>query len=651
MASYLHPGVYVEEIPSGAKPIEGIGTSVAAFVGYAAKGPMKEPQLIFRWDDYQDRYGGIRDTGKARQGDPMGFSVLSFFQNGGTKAYVVRLAAGASQAEGYLLHPDQPPDQPEEQILKFTARNEGTWGNHLRVWLRPKDPDNQLLGLFTLEAGLVAGTEEEKYTKLERFTDLGMDPHSPDYIESKVNDASSLVYVQVQDVAQHWLGTSTSSGSLASVDVMKLNGRKMTVTLDGDASTVRTVEFATDRFSAGDKLSTVAGLIEDTVRGIVTSDANPRKNFSCKLVDDRLVLTSGSRLPKSAVVVTGPEDNTDATELLLLGVKNEGVERTGAQALSALLSQTKEQVDLDGGKDGDEPERKDYQEVLSAFLKNRDINIICLPGQHWSEDGTGNAVISDAISHAEAMKNRMVIVDASPGKELKEEADVTGLSLPTSSYTVLYHPWVRVTNPFYNAEKNPGTPRTLLIPPCGFAAGIWAKTDGQRGVWKAPAGVETSMLGLAGLEHTVEDGEQDQLNPLGINCLRKLPGYGAVIWGARTLSTKADPEWRYVSVRRTAIMIEQSVYDGIQWAVFEPNDDRLWSTLRLNIESFMNGLFRAGAFQGQKASDAYFVRCGLGDTMTQGDIDRGQVIVVVGFAPLKPAEFVIVRIQQKVGQQ
>jgi phage tail sheath protein FI len=209
---------------------------------------------------------------------------------------------------------------------------------------------------------------------------------------------------------------------------------------------------------------------------------------------------------------------------------------------------------------------------------------------------------------------------------------------------------VKVSNPYFNAEKNPGAPVTVLAPPSGFAAGMWSRIDGRRGVWKAPAGVETALLGVAGLEYQVEDGEQEQLNPLGVNCYRTLPSFGPVIWGTRTLSTNADPEWRYVPVRRTAIFIEQSVYNGIQWAVFEPNDHRLWSSLRVNIDSFMNGLFRSGAFQGQKASDAYFVRCGLGDTMTQGDIDRGQVIVVVGFAPLKPAEFVIVRIQQKVGQ-
>ena len=190
----------------------------------------------------------------------------------------------------------------------------------------------------------------------------------------------------------------------------------------------------------------------------------------------------------------------------------------------------------------------------------------------------------------------------------------------------------------------------MKVAPSAFAAGMWSRIDARRGVWKAPAGVETGLTGVAGLEFVVDDGTQDQLNPLGINCLRALPNFGSVIWGARTLATKADPEWRYVSVRRTAILIEQSVYNGIQWAVFEPNDHRLHAALRTNIGSFMDGLFRAGAFQGEKASDAYFVRCGLGDTMNQGDIDRGQVIVVVGFAPLKAAEFVIVRIQQKLQQ-
>jgi phage tail sheath protein FI len=263
----------------------------------------------------------------------------------------------------------------------------------------------------------------------------------------------------------------------------------------------------------------------------------------------------------------------------------------------------------------------------------------------------GNPILAEALAHAEEIRNRMVIIDPPPSPALEQASQVEGMGLPTSTYAVLYYPYVKVANPFYNVDTNPNAPKTLTIAPSAFAAGIWAKIDGKRGVWKAPAGLETALLGVSGLEFDVGDGEQDQLNPLGVNCLRKMPSFGPVIWGTRTLATKADPEWRYVPIRRTAIMIEQSIYNGIQWAVFEPNNHNLWASLRVNIGSFMDGLFRAGAFQGEKASDAYFVRCGLGDTMTQGDIDRGQVIVIVGFAPLKPAEFVIVRIQQKVAQQ
>jgi hypothetical protein len=292
----------------------------------------------------------------------------------------------------------------------------------------------------------------------------------------------------------------------------------------------------------------------------------------------------------------------------------------------------------------------DYRAAFAKLEKVRDISIIVLPGKAMAADGSGNIAVAEALSHCNKVGNRMVIIDPPSATELTTAAAVNALSLPTSNYSALYYPWLTIQNPFFNPDSNPAAPRTLTMAPSAFAAALWSRTDGRRGVWKAPAGVEAQLIGVAGVEFEVGDGDQDQLNPLGVNCVRKLPSFGAVIWGARTLATSAEPPWRYIPVRRTAIMIEQSIYNGIQWAVFEPNDYRLWSSLRVNIGAFMDNLFRAGAFQGEKASDAYFVRCALGDTMTQDDIDRGQVIVVVGFAPLKPAEFVIVRIQQKTLQ-
>ena len=425
-------------------------------------------------------------------------------------------------------------------------------------------------------------------------------------------------------------GTSKSSDLAApDLDLSGEAARTLTLTVDAEPAFDVVLEAA----NYTDRHQDLARLIEQQVRDHGAEDRFRR--FDAAIHDDRLVMTSGTR--GSASKLTAGGDLASALNL-------------AASTPRGACADGHFECRLAGGADGNGADDQAYGRVFAAFEKIRDISILCLPDKPWI-GGAGEPVVQAAISHAEKMKSRMVIVDPPTDQELVEEKDVTDLSLPTSTYSVLYYPWVKVTNPFFDAEFNPGVPSTVLVPPCGYAAGMWSKIDSRRGVWKAPAGVETALLGLAGTEHIVEDAEQDQLNPLGVNALRTLPGFGNVIWGARTLATKAAPEWRYVPVRRTAIFIEQSLFNGIQWAVFEPNDHNLWSSLRANIHSFMNGLHRLGAFQGAKASDAFFVRCGLGDTMTQGDIDRGQVIVIVGFAPLKPAEFVIVRIQQKVAQK
>ncbi len=652
MPSYLHPGVYIEEIPSGVKPIEGVGTSTAAFVGYTTRGPVAEPTLIFKWDTYEEKFGGIRDEAMAPVGDPMGLAVYNFFLNGGTAAYIVRIVEvdrtnpllpvpSATPAEGFLEHPID-----ATQLIKFSAVNPGEWGDAIELEFKPKPDSTEH---FILEVGVLDA--QSNFIALETFSDLTVaDDQAPDFIEGKVDDASQLVRVKVQDITPYLLGVSISQGLGDDVDFSGLNGKTLIVSVDGSD---RTFSFAADDFDTGSEITDVAAVIQTMVRGQI-QDNDAVKDFTCTAAGDQLTLTSGSRLSTSAVVVTGPGDTTDAAADLLLGVDREGTERTGQESLNQLLSGppsgTTWKVSLDDATNGNPPLRADYQDIFAAFEKYRDISIICLPGQTWNTTPEIE-IISDAIGHAEKMKSRMVIIDPPEGVLLNTEKSVKDLSFSPKTYAVVYYPWIKVSNPFYHVETNPGVPANLLVGPSGFTAGMWSKIDAKRGVWKAPAGVETSLLGVAGLQFPVEDGEQDQLNPMGINCLRSMPGFGPVIWGTRTLATKADPEWRYVPVRRTAIMIEQSIYNGIQWAVFEPNDHNLWASLRINIGSFMDGLFRAGAFQGQKASDAYFVRCGLGDTMTQDDIDRGQVIVIVGFAPLKPAEFVIVRIQQKVAQQ
>jgi hypothetical protein len=220
---------------------------------------------------------------------------------------------------------------------------------------------------------------------------------------------------------------------------------------------------------------------------------------------------------------------------------------------------------------------------------------------------------------------------------------LAGLTQSDAMNSAFFFPWVLAPDPLQEGALR-------QFPPSGFVAGVYARTDATRGVWKAPAGSEASLNGASGLAITMSDAENGQLNPVGVNCLRTLPVYGNVVWGSRTLHGHNDraSEWKYVPVRRTALFLEESLYRGTQWVVFEPNDEPLWAQIRLNIGAFLHNLFRQGAFQGTSPRDAYFVKCDR-ETTTQTDINLGIVNILVGFAPLKPAEFVVLKIQQIAG--
>jgi phage tail sheath protein FI len=526
MPSYLHPGVYIEEIPSGSKPIEGVSTSTTGFVGATFRGPVNTPTLIGTWDEYVAQFGDFNQrTGIQNESDATALAVRAFYQNGGKAAYICRMLGDDPDTASVTL------TNADGNVLAVSASSPGAWANNLAVAVYANgDEFNFFVGTYT-QGEDAADSTDDVFVPIatESFKGLSLDPTEDNFIEKVVNSSSKLVTVTVDDAAT---GAPT---------------------------------------------------------------ANNPEGATANLRFTRLVATN------------------------------------------ALLTDTAATAD-------------DYDSFYTSTLRKvSDVSIIVLPGQTMPADGSGNEFITNTINHCEATMSRVVIVDPE-NIEFENAGDVNTMSLPTSTYSVLFYPWVTINNPLFNADTNPTASPIIQIAPSSIAAGMWTKIDGKRGVWKAPAGVET-RINVAGVAFDVEDLEQDFLNPLGVNCIRKRPGYGPVFWGSRTLATKADPEWRYVPVRRTAIYIEQSIFNGIQWAVFEPNDHPLWSSLRANIGSFMNGMFRAGAFQGKTADEAYFVRCALGDTMTQGDIDRGQVIIVVGFAPLKPAEFVILRLQQKVGQQ
>jgi Bacteriophage tail sheath protein len=277
-------------------------------------------------------------------------------------------------------------------------------------------------------------------------------------------------------------------------------------------------------------------------------------------------------------------------------------------------------------------------------------NLLCIPPQKLGDDQeTDKAIYQKALPYC-VKRRAMLIVD--PPKSWTDISKITpttaisndlGLQGPDTRNAAIYFPRVKVNDPLIG--------QTGTFVPCGMAAGVMARTDVTRGVWKAPAGVDAALSGAQGLTVTLTDLENGLLNPVGINCLRTFPIVGTVIWGSRTLrgADLLGDEYKYVPVRRTALFLEESLFRGLQWVVFEPNDEPLWAQIRLNVGAFMHSLFVQGAFQGGSPRDAYFVMCDA-TTTTQQDINSGIVNVVVGFAPLKPAEFVVLKIQQMAGQ-
>jgi phage tail sheath protein FI len=270
-------------------------------------------------------------------------------------------------------------------------------------------------------------------------------------------------------------------------------------------------------------------------------------------------------------------------------------------------------------------------------------NLVCVPGL-TNTNATTQGVLAKLQLRCHA-RRAFLIVDSLQNETVAnmDSKGETGLTGSDGNFSALYYPWVMQADPLQS-----GVVRDF--PPCGFVAGVYARTDATRGVWKAPAGSDASVNGGVGFALTLSDAENGQLNPIGVNCLRTLPVYGNVVWGARTLHGQNDrgSEWKYVPVRRMALFLEESLYRGTQWVVFEPNDEPLWAQIRLNIGAFLQGLFRQGAFQGRTPREAYFVKCDREST-TQADINLGIVNIIVGFAPLKPAEFVVIKIQQIAG--
>jgi uncharacterized protein len=392
-----------------------------------------------------------------------------------------------------------------------------------------------------------------------------------------------------------------------------------------------------------ERAADLAARVQTAVRAL--RPASPAfADFTCRAIngtnpatDQRLVLASGTRGAASSVVVSETAGDTLATRLHLLVGGANGATPTTAPNMT--LTGGNEQPLTDATAFAIFTGNRAARTGLYALEATDLFNILCFPGI------TDSGILMEADAYCKE-RRAFLIADAPPTsvQPATMVATMAGTALPKSDHAAVYYPWIQIANPL-----NGGQLRTSA--PCGTLAGLYARIDANRGVWKAPAGTEATLTGVRGMAFPLTDRENGTLNPLGVNCLRMFPDSGAVSWGGRTLAgaDSLASEWKYVPVRRTALFIEESLFRGLKWVVFEPNAEPLWAQIRLNVGAFMHNLFRQGAFAGAKRDDAYFVRCDA-TTTTQNDVNLGIVNIWVGFAPLKPAEFVVLYLQQMAGQ-
>lgn len=747
-----YPGVYIQEIPSGVRTIVGVSTSVTAFAGSAKSGPIDKAVHILSYSDFERRFGGLSDDSE------MSYAVRQFFSNGGSDAWVVRLAKDPFAASKLLVN------SAIVDVLKITALDEGKTGNDIEVRVDYKT--NNPASTFNLALSD------------ETFLDLSMNSKDSRYVENIVNGVSQLVEViRVHDLPNLSKGTSTSGEITTDVaTLLDPNHNQLSISVNGSLPVSVQIALPADIGSGtpSNKLDKLCESLQTRVQGAANGNT-ALSSFTCvaNVDKNRIVMTSGEPGEESSVRVLAGQRN-DATGLLKLGTINGGEEvdavskirpveapEQGTLISGVLTSLTGPPVlpsvgnssfyisidangpdivdigtDSAGGADLPaklqdiagriqtnvraiktfNPSYRDFTctvstskknlilasgsrgvgstvmvnevesdglanglklisdaiithpgnvmlqggiefpftdaEAYNIYIASRDdrkgiyalesvdiFNMLCLPGV------TNSGILMDADSYC---KERRVFMIIDAPHDTKKPSDmvtvISSTALPKSDHAAVYYPWIRIADPLKGGKLR-------SCPPSGTIAGLCARTDSSRGVWKAPAGTDANLVGVQQIEYLLTDMENGTLNPLGVNCIRILPIFGAVSWGARTLrgANQMVSEYKYIPVRRLALYIEESLYRGTQWVVFEPNDEPLWAQIRLNMGAFMHGLFRQGAFQGKTPKEAYFVKCDK-ETTTQDDINKGIVNIVVGFAPLKPAEFVVIQIQQIAGQ-
>jgi phage tail sheath protein FI len=663
MVQVTYPGVYIQEVSSGVHTITGVSTSITAFVDFFREGPMDEAVEISGTTDFQRIFGGLDSRSEAS------YAIAQFFLNGGSTALVIRSAS--ADATHPLSTANVKIKDATTTVLEVKAISPGLWGNTLRVEVDHSTAD------FTKAFNLTvtrydSDKADARPIAQERHLNLSLDSSNPRYAPTVVAADSHLVALAVPSGTAATAipsanGITSGNLTLNQAALDGLSGKKIRIKVGGSDEHEATLGTwgageVSSLFALASRLETAIRTAKNTVTA--TAPTPPAlTGASVQVVTGtpggssvgRLVIEAGGGDPARSitdtitVAVAGADTSADTLKLTTGNLTGSNVQQypLGSSLVSA-ASYVKDAT----GADGLPPDAEAISGAVAQAnqqgmyaLDTVDLfNILCIPRAAVLDNVPMGLVVDRAIAYCEA-KRAFFLIDLPASidevAEVKNWLDAHGSFRHRNA--ALYFPRLQIADPLNDYRlRSAGTSGTI--------AGIYARTDSERGVWKAPAGIEAVVRGIAGFDMKLTDAENGTLNPLGIDCLRSFPVYGNIVWGARTTlgADQLASEWKYVPIRRLALFLEESLFRGTKWVVFEPNDEPLWAKIRLNVGAFMTSLFRQGAFQGTNPKDAFFVKCDA-ETTTQDDRNKGIVNILVGFAPLKPAEFVVISIQQIAG--
>lgn len=622
-----YPGVYVEEISSGVHTIIGVATSITAFVGRASRGPVDRATTINSFGEFERVFGGLW------QGSTLGFAVRDFFLNGGSQAIIVRLFSPMYATPADAAQAGQAAQADAQAAADAIAKAASDAANEANATLETVLAATKATvdGVDAKKrAAAVAAAAVLKAAQDAAKTEAGAQNPDPKKIGMAANAAK--VQAVAAGAATARTKATLNAGGLALEAAYEGSwGNALRARVDWDVSSDVADQLkvgANDLFNLTVQ-DTKTGVTE-MFRNVTVAVSNPRQVD--KVLENESRLVRCTALPNARPNKHGdpqPGKSVWEDDSTSSGVQSDKAAGDGADLT---------QADFTG--QGKAAAKKGLYALEQADL----FNLLCIP-PYLSSGDIEDGLIDEAVAYCKSRRAFLIIDPPSSWKSKEAAKDGIGASVGSSTdYAAVFFPRFKQPNPLHRNQMEE-------FAPCGAVAGIFARTDASRGVWKAPAGLEATLNGVPELSVNLTDPENGELNPLSVNCLRTFPAAGRVVWGARTRQgdDRLASEWKYIPVRRLALFIEESLFRGTQWVVFEPNDEPLWAQIRLNVGAFMHNLFRQGAFQGRTPREAYFVKCDS-ETTTQDDRNKGVVHIQVGFAPLKPAEFVVIQIQQMAGQ-